>query len=424
MLPRTAVALMAGLAARLESVEHIRKSPRHVGDEHPVVRFGGGRCVAGPAHRAPRADVRPIGRVTGDPHVRVRADELSALVEECFVGVGVRLADARAVADVLVYADLRRLDAHGVHRVPAYMRRVRHGLAGGTEQLREVAGSGAIRRLDACHALGPAAAVRATDLAVALARVHGIGLVALGRSTHFGAAGFYARRAARERLVALVLSNGPKAVAPFGAAEAFTGTNPLALGIPLGRYGEFVLDMSTSALPRERIRRLASAGRNLPAGVAIDVEGRPTRDPSAALGGSVLPVGGPKGSGLGLGIALLAGLLGGADFDYEIGSMVADLDRPQNVGQVFVAADPGRLTEQEESSRRAEALVDALHRLRAAEGFERVLFSGEGGDARARQRAADGIPLACDTLERVADACEEARLAHVAEHARRLACAG
>jgi LDH2 family malate/lactate/ureidoglycolate dehydrogenase len=353
--------------------------------------------------------------------VTVAADALERTVAACFAGFGIPDDDAALVAEVLVYADLRGLAGHGVYRAPAYLERVRQGLAGGTRDMAEVGGIGAARRIDAGNALGPAAATRAVDRATELAGEHGIGLVALRRSTHLGAAGFYVQRAARAGMVAIVTSNGPKAVAPYGAAEAFLGTNPIAVGMPLGRHGELVLDMSTSAMPREQIRIAAAAGREIPPGMAVDPAGRPTTDAAAAMAGSVLPVGGAKGSGLSLMVALLAGLVCDAEFDDEIGSMYRDFDRPQNLGQVFVVIDPGLLGPREESLARVQSFVDRLHALRAAQGSDGVWFSGERGTQRARRRRAEGIPLRPAVLADLALACATQGLAAEAAAVRALA---
>ncbi|MGQ0574878.1 MAG: Ldh family oxidoreductase [Pseudonocardia sp.] len=338
--------------------------------------------------------------------VTVEAPDLERAVAACFAGFGVPGDDAGRVAQVLVYADLRGLTGHGVYRAPAYLERVRRGLAGGTGAMTEVGGIGAVRRVDAGNALGPAAATRAVDLAVSLAGQHGIGLVALRRSTHLGAAGFYVQRAARAGMVAIVTSNGPRAVAPHGAAEAFLGTNPIAVGMPLGRHGELVLDMSTAAMPREQIRIAAAAGTPIPPGMAVDQAGRPTTDAALAMAGSVLPVGGVKGSGLSLVVTLLAGLVCDAEFDDEIGSMYTDFDRPQNLGQVFLVLDPGALGPRAPALARVEAMVDRLHALRVAEGADGVYFSGERGSARAAAGRAAGIPLRPAVLEALALACD------------------
>lgn len=349
--------------------------------------------------------------------VRVLAADLEDLATECLASLKVPEPDAAAVAEVLVYADLRGLDAHGVYRLPGYMERVVRGLAGGTAAMR-VGGSGAVRRIDAGHALGPAVAVRAVDLAMDLARESGIGLVSVFRSTHIGAAGFYADRAARRDLVAVVTSNGPSVVAPHGAVAPFLGTNPLAVGIPLGRHGVFVHDMATGA-SRAKIRREAEAGRAIEPGLAIDVDGNPTTDAAAALLGSVLPVGGAKGSGLSLAIALLSGLTG-AEFDDEIAPTYGTLDRPQNLGQLFVVIDPGALGPHEETAGRAERFVDRLHALPPAAGHA-VRFSGEGAQRRAQQGLADGVALSTDELDRLARACDGHGLAAQAQRVRALA---
>lgn len=359
--------------------------------------------------------------MSGSGHALVPHEALATVIGDCFAGLAVPSADAAAIAAALVDANLRGVDSHGFQRVPAYMSRVRAGLAGGTESMSVAAEFGPVRRLDAARALGPAGATKAVDMAIELARAHGLGLVALGNSTHFGAAGFYARRAARAELVAIVTSNGPKNMAPHGAAAPFLGTAALAIAAPLGRGGEFVLDMSASVVARGKIMRARALGVELEPGVAIDADGAPTRDPAAALAGSVLPLGGPKGTGIAFAIDILAGLLAGAAFDDEATPMHGDRDSPQDLGQVFLVIDPWRLAEPEQARRRLEGLVDRMHALPAAEGFDRVLFAGERGDALAAERRRSGIPVAPAELEAVAAACAQSGLGDLAERVRALA---
>ncbi|MEJ2887375.1 Ldh family oxidoreductase [Actinomycetospora aeridis] len=333
------------------------------------------------------------------------AGELSRFAAACFTGLGIPDADAALVAEVLVHADLRGLDSHGTHRLPAYLERVAKGLARDGSAITVAAGSGAVRRLDAGGALGPLAAVRATDLAVALAREHGLGLVAVRRSTHLGAAGFYAHRAAAgHELVAIVSSTAPASVAPVGAATPFLGTDPLAIGIPLGRHGTFVHDMGTGP-SRARVRRAAQEGRALAPGTALDASGRPTDDAAEALLGTLLPVAGAKGSGLGTAITLLAGLLGGAAFDDEI-APTYPAEAPQDIGHVVVVVDPWRLQDRASGLGRLEAVVDRLHALPTVDGVERVRFPGERAAATAAHRSAEGIPVPAAELRRWAAAAE------------------
>ena len=169
----------------------------------------------------------------------------------------------------------------------------------------------------------------------------------------------------------------------------FLGANPIAIAAPLGSHGEFVVDLSTSVIARGRIRRSHNLGGTIPEGCAIDSAGRPTTDPVSALRGSVLPVGGPKGSGLALGISLLTAFLAEADFDDELDSMYADSERSASrVAPLFVVIDPGRLTDAAAATGRAQAMIDRLHALVPAAGFDGVRAAGEERERCARERLA------------------------------------
>jgi len=353
--------------------------------------------------------------------LRVASATLATLIEDCFAAVGLSSADASAMAGVLIDANLRGVESHGFQRVPTYMGRVSAGLAGGGDAIAVRAQAGPMRRIDAADALGPIGATRATDAAIELAREHGIGLVALGNSGHFGAAGYYARRVAGEKLIALVTTNGPGTMAPHGATEPFVGTSALAIAVPLGRHEPFCLDMSASVVARGKVMRAKAQGTQLEPGIAIDADGRPTLDPAAALAGSVLPLGGPKGSGLALAIGLLSGILAGADFDDQVAPMHGDSGRRQNVGHVFVTIDPWRLADRDETTERLDQLVERLRGLRTAEGFDRVLYAGERGAEMARERRANGIPVRPAELEGAAAACEDAGAPELAARLRALA---
>ena len=361
---------------------------------------------------------------TGDllPTVRCNGGQLVELLEPCFTGVGLPESDAAVVAEVLVDANMRGVASHGVERVPVYMRRIHAGLARGTERMSMVVEAGPMARLDAAGAVGPAAAVQATDLAIELGRQHGIGLVAVGGSSHFGHAAFYAHRAARRDLIAVILSNAAHSMAPHGSVEQFLGANPMAIGVPLGRRGEFVLDMSTSVVARGTIRRAQAAGETLATGLALDADGRPTTDPAAALAGSVLPVGGPKGTGLALALCMFAGALAGADFDDEIESMYTDgrASAAPSIGHIMLVIDPWRLGERESTLRRLEALVDRLHRLRPTDPAEPVRFAGEREEANLRRSMRQGVDLRIGELRAVASACAECGLQEQAGRVRRL----
>jgi LDH2 family malate/lactate/ureidoglycolate dehydrogenase len=327
---------------------------------------------------------------------------LSSLTQACFERLGIRQEDALAVADVLIDSNLHGVPSHGFQRVPIYMRRVNAGLSGGTEHLRVVAESGALARMDAAHALGPAGAVKALDHGLALAGKFGVALVALGRSTHFGAAGSYSRRAAAAGFASIVMTNATKRMAPHGSADAFLGTNAVAIGIPLAAHDPFILDIATSIGAQGKITRAKQLNEQIPPGLAIDPQGQPTTDPALALLGSLLPVGGAKGSGLALAVSLFAVLLAEADCDDEMASLYNDFERRQNTGHVFVLIDPSRLGD---AGDRADVMIDRLMALRPVAGSPAVRYPGQESARLARARRQRGVPITRKELASVADIC-------------------
>jgi LDH2 family malate/lactate/ureidoglycolate dehydrogenase len=364
---------------------------------------------------------RPPDEASDTPSGRcvVSAPTLLSITTRCFEQLGVPPDDAQAVADVLIDANLSDKPSHGFQRLPALMKRVHAGLAGGTQRWSVVRQTGGLCRVAAGNALGPAAAVRAVDHAVSLAGEFGVSLVAVGGSSHFGCAGYYARRAALAGKVALVATNSVKRVAPFGAAQAFLGTNPLAIGVPIPDREPFVLDLATSIEAGGKVMRANQLGERLPPGVALDEEGIATTDPARALAGALLPIAGPKGSGLALAISLLAVLLGGADGDHEMAALHGDLDRPQNVGHVFIAIDASGIASPGDQSRLGH-LVDCLLDLAPVDPGAGVRYPGQGQASLARSRWEGGVPLTPSELRLATEACRACGLHDLASEMGRL----
>lgn len=355
-----------------------------------------------------------------DPEIPVGVEQLWQLTHDCFHAIGIPADDATAVADVLIDANIRGMESHGFQRVPVYMERVLAGLAGGTQHVRVLEERGAFCRMDAGNALGPAAALRALDRCLSMSSEHGIGVVAVCNSTHFGAAGYYARRAARAGHVSIIMSNAVKRMAPYGASLPFFGTNPLAIGIPLAGHPDFVLDMSSSVIAQGKITRARDLGEELPPGVAIDPAGRPTTDPAQALAGSLLPVGGPKGSGLAMAISMLCVLLAGADADDQMASLYKDFDRRQNTGHIFMAIDPAVLGRQSAVTI-LDGMVERMLALPQDEMAPPLKYPGQDTAALAELRRETGLPVHRGELLRVAETCRRAGLDDLAARAKALA---
>lgn len=290
--------------------------------------------------------------------MRIAASHLRVPLQEALERVGVPPADAALIAETLVDAELEGQSSQGLTRFPMMLERLRTGSIAARPEM-TVHGEGAVRRLDAGNGLGQVAGARALDLAVDLAREYGTGLVAVHASNHLGALDFHVRRAAGLGLIALAVSNTPPAMAAPGTATRYLGTNPIAAAFPT--QGEpIVVDMGTSQVARGRVVEAQQAGRPIPEGWAVDAEGRPTTDPTAALGGAMVPMGGDKGFALALLVEMLAAVLSGA----AIGPQVGDrFKTPTNFGHAFWVIDPEAAATG--FAGRAQGVVDDLHRLGA-----------------------------------------------------------
>jgi len=245
---------------------------------------------------------------------RFAPEALVAYASAVLERVDVPASDARTVAECLTMADLRGVDSHGLIRLVPYTRRIQAGVVKARPAIEVTMSFGAIAAVDGDNGLGPVVGLRAMEAAIELAEANGIGFVGVRRSNHFGVGAFYVDKAVRRGLLGCAISNAPPNMAPFGGRERFLGTNPFAVGIPVGTGAPMIFDASSSVAARGKIIAAAQKGQSIPAGWAIDPDGVPTTDAKLALLGAVLPFGGAKGSAISFIIDILSGTLTGAAF--------------------------------------------------------------------------------------------------------------
>jgi LDH2 family malate/lactate/ureidoglycolate dehydrogenase len=233
---------------------------------------------------------------------------------------------------------------------------------------------------------------------MAMAREFGLGLVSVRRSTHFGMAASYVLPAIEAGFMALVFSNASPAMPPWGGREGLLGTNPFAAGAPGGKLPPFLLDMSPAVAARGKIRRAERRGEKIPLGYALDGDGRPTTDPTAALGGVVLPIGGYKGSGLSMLMDVLGGVFSGAGFGGSVADQYKVYDRPQDVGHFFLVMRAGLFVPEAEFRDRMDTLMQRVRDCPKAEGFSEILIPGEPETRYEAERRRTGIPYAANEI--------------------------
>lgn len=267
-------------------------------------------------------------------------EEATDLVADALIASDTSAANARSAAAALVGAELAGQVGHGLRRVPAYAAQARAGKVKGHAVPRAERVRPGVVHIDAGHGF----AFPALDLAVAeladIAPAQGIALAGIRRSHHAGVAGLTVEALARKGLAALMFTNAPAAMAPWGATRPLFGTNPIAFAAPVPDGDPIVVDVSLSRVARGKIMAAAQKGEDIPEGWALDDDGRPTRDPKAALAGTMVPLGGAKGTALALMVELLAAGLTGANFADAQSSFFDAEGAPPGTGQSLIAIDP------------------------------------------------------------------------------------
>jgi len=339
------------------------------------------------------------------------ATELRAFVARFFETYGVPAADAAIAADVLVAADERGVESHGVIRLKSYYgSRLSAGLMLPQAELRTLSETPATLALDAGNTLGQPAAYRAMQRCIEKAHQSGLALVTLRNSNHYGIAGYYAMMALEQGLIGISSTNSQPLVAPTYGRTRLLGTNPIAVAVPAGRNRPYVLDMATSIVPIGRMTVFKQRGEDIPAGWGVDGDGHVTTDPGQVLnGGALMPLGGVdlmrgyKGYGLALLVDLFCGVLAGAGF----GSQVGGTDRPANVGHCFAAVRVDAFRPAAEFLSDMDALIEELKNAPKELGQERIYIHGEKEFERAEAARLHGVPLMEATVEALRSAGRE-----------------
>lgn len=269
--------------------------------------------------------------------------EAESLVARALERSNVSPANAASVARSLVAAEIDGQKGHGFSRVAAYAAQARSGKVSGHAVPGVERRGAAVVAVDAGNGFAFPAIDRAIEELARIAPATGLACAAIRRSHHCGQLGAHVERLAERGLVALMVANTPKAIAPWGGQAALFGTNPIAFAAPVAGAQPLVIDLSLSKVARGRIMAAAKAGEPIPEGWALDAEGRPATDPTAALSGTMVPIGEAKGAALALIVEILAATLIGASQSYQASSFFDADGPPPGVGQLIIAFDPGHL---------------------------------------------------------------------------------
>ncbi len=338
---------------------------------------------------------------------RFPSGELERFIAQVMAGEGLPGGDAADVARLMVAADLTGFDAHGIFRLPDYLKRIRGGGINRTPKIGIARESASVAVIDGDNGMGHLAVEHAVRTAIRKASGTGIGWAGTRNGNHAGAASVYAAMPLAHGMIGIYGAvGGGNQMPPWGGVDLLLSTNPLAVAIPAGDGTPVVMDFATTVASMGKIRAVAQRGETMPEGWMIERDGTPLTDPTRASEGLLLPMGGYKGYALGLVIGLLAGTLNGAAMGGDLIDYAADVDRAANTGQFICALDPAAFGEVAAIGKAVDRVAGEMRGSAVMPGFEEVRVPGDGRAARQADRTTNGVPIP-DALRAVLDGIAE-----------------
>jgi len=330
--------------------------------------------------------------------VKVKQDLLKKKIIKIFKLQKLSNKNARICADALINAELVGAPSHGLSRLKMYCDRIKKKVINPKPKIKIKKISQSISHVDANNSIGFVAADIAIKTAINNAKKTGIGLVAVKNSGHYGLSGYYAEQAVKKKLMVMVFTSAPPAVAPHGAIKSLFGTNPICFGTPTGSKIPFILDTSISMINRGKIRIAVREGEKIPEGVALDKFGEPTTDPKKALEGVQLPIASFRGSGLAWMVDILSGVFTGGNHAGRVKDPFTDFSGPQNIGHLFFVMRPN-LFVGNNFNKRIKDNIKTIKKLPKIKGVKEILYPGQNKFKRYKNNLKKEIKISKNILE-------------------------
>jgi len=327
---------------------------------------------------------------------RVAPEALRTFVARVLEAAGLPGDQATAVAQLMVEADLRGSDTHGVIRVPLNVRRIRAGGINPRPDIRVVSERPSAALVDGDNGIGHLVMKYAAEVAIGKAKETGVGWVGARMSNHAGPASLYATMPLPHDMIGIYFAvGGSNFLPPWGGREPLLGTNPIAIAVPAGEEFPVVLDMAPTITSFGKVRLKAQRGEPLPDGCMIDKEGNPLTDSKRAAAGEglLLPIGEYKGYGLAMMIGILAGTLNRAAFGRDVTDMNAAPSVVTNTGHAIAAIAIDTFCPADDFKRAVDQVVRDMRAVERVPGVERIYVPGEQSALKFKDRAANGIPM-------------------------------
>jgi len=328
---------------------------------------------------------------------------LHQFTQHIFQSIGCSAEDAELATNVLLSADLRGVDSHGVARLSGYVRLWEAGRINATPDVRVVHETPSTAVVDGDRGLGLVVAPKAMAVAIQKAAQVGTGWVSVRNSNHYGIAGYHAMQALSYDMIGLAMTNASPLVAPTHATERLLGTNPIAVAIPAQEQPPFVADFATTTAANGKLEILQRKNLEAPTGWIQDAVGQDSVNPhELKAGGALLPLGGETGSHkgycLGSIVDIFSAVLSGANYGPWVPPFVSFLPLPANpvgegIGHFFGAMRVDAFRPAAEFKAHMDNWITTFRNAKTKAGQEVVLIPGDPERLTEQERRTTGIPL-------------------------------
>ena len=335
-------------------------------------------------------------------------ETITSFVIDAFVGYGVPLEDAKICADVLLEADKRGIESHGVNRFkPVYLDRIKAGIQNAVTEIEIIKETPTTAVIDGHHGMGQVIGSKAMSMAIAKAKEYGMGMVVVRNSCHYGIAGYYSSMATKNGCIGMTGTNARPTVAPTNGVEGMFGTNPFTIGVPTDEAFDFNFDCATSITQNGKIEYYDRIGKDVPKGTIIADDGSAVEGDAGValkringgtaalttLGGIGETLGGYKGYGFALAVEYMASILQ----DGAYGKALSGRDENGNrrfysLGHWFIAIDTDHFMGEDVARKKAGEITRSMRSAKKAPGADRIYTAGEK-EYEIKLARKDGVPI-------------------------------
>lgn len=338
-------------------------------------------------------------------------NQLFQFTQQIFLSIGCSNTDASVATTVLLNADVRGIDSHGVARLSGYVRLWEAKRINAKPNIQIIHETPSTATIDADAALGLVAAPKAMQIAIDKAKNVGTGWVSVQNSNHFGIAGYHAMMALEHDMIGIAMTNASALVAPTFSIEKMLGTNPIAVAIPAKNEPAFVADFATTTAANGKLEILQRKNASTPLGWVQDKEGNESTDAHALKsGGALLPLGSDrehgshKGYALGSIVDIFSAVLSGASYGPWAPPFPAYIQMPENMpgkglGHFFGAMRVDAFRPADEFKIHMDNWIQRFRNAKPAKGFDQVLIPGDPERFMQEIRMKEGIPLVQSVVE-------------------------